>query len=106
MEESDIKYIIGKNSVNNWEIYRESNKNDTIFHLDKFPSPYVIVNIPILELSIAQINYAAQLCKLKSKYKNLPNLGIMYTPISNTKLGTEIGSFVVISRRKTNVIHI
>ena len=106
MDESHTTYIVGKNKEDNWKIYKESNQNYTIFHLDKFSSPYVIVNIPINDLTAAQINNAAQLCKSNSKYKNLPNLGVMYTSISNTKLGTNIGSFVVTSRRKTKVIHL
>lgn len=103
---SNIRYLIGKNAENNWNIYQASNRSDTIFHLDKFSSPYVIANVPITELTSEQIYTAAYLCKLKSKYKSYNNIGILYTPISNTNLGNEIGSFNIKSNGKKKVIHV
>ena len=121
----DINLLVGKNASNNWEIYKLSNLGlgsvaentsqvnpargnqiDTIFHLDKFPSPYVIINKPIEELSTELIIFAATVCKSKSKYKNVPNIGVLYTPISNTIIGDKVGSFIIVSNRKKHVIHI
>lgn len=102
----DINLLVGKNASNNWEIYKLSNQTDTIFHLDKFPSPYVIINKPIAELSTELIQFAATICKSKTKYKNVPNIGVLYTPISNTTIGDKVGSFVVVSNRKKHVVHI
>ena len=106
MINTGIIYSVGKNAQDNWKIYHESRQTDTIFHLDKFSSPYVIVNISITDLMPEQILTAAQLCKSKSKYKNLSNIGIFYTPISNTKLGDTIGSFVVNSNHKKKLVYI
>lgn len=102
----ETKYIVGKNMEDNWKIYKGSSQKDTVFHLDKFSSPYVIVNVPVDQLSTQQINIAASLCKEKSKYKNLPSLGVMYTSIANTKLGTKVGSFIVASNRKRKVVNL
>ena len=100
------KYLLGKNAADNWKIYKESSQADTVFHLDKFSSPYVIVNLPIAELTPEHINTAAELCKSKSKYKNMSNIGVMYTPISNTILGDALGSFIISSNHKVKVIYI
>ena len=105
MEET-VKYLVGKNAVDNWKIYKESSQTDTIFHLDKFSSPYIIVNVPITDLTNEQIYTAANLCKSKTKYKNIPNLGVMYTSISNTTLGTNVGAFHITSNRKVKVVNV
>lgn len=106
MNPTELVYLIGKNAVENWELYKKSQKTDTIFHLDKFSSAYVIINVEINKLTIEQINTAANLCKSHSKYKNVPHIGVFYTSISNTKLGKEIGSFIIISNRKTKTIKV
>ena len=99
-------YFVGKNSEDNWRIYKESNQNDTIFHLNKFSSPYVIIKIPIKDITNQQIYTAANICKQNSKYKNLPKVSVMYTPISNTRLGNKVGSFTTISNHKVKVINV
>ena len=102
----EIKYVVGKNAVDNWKIYKESSQTDTIFHLNKFSSPYVIINVPFKDITNEQIYTAAQLCKSKSKYKNLPNLGVLYTSISNTSLASKPGAFHINSNRKVKVVNI
>ena len=97
---------VGTSASENWLLYRKSRQCDTIFHLVKYPSAYVIAPIPMEDLTKEQILEAATLCKSKSKYKNLPNLAVMYTPISNTILGMELGSFVVKSNHKKKVVYV
>ena len=104
--ETQPRYLIGKNAEFNWKIYKASNPYDTIFHLDKFSSPYVIVNVPIDELTNKQKQIAALLCKSKSKYKNLSSVNVLYTPISNTMLGSQVGEFIIKSNKKKNMITI
>ena len=106
MDTTEPVYLIGKNAADNWELYKKSQKTDSIFHLDKFSSPYVIVNIDMDSLTAEQINTAANLCKSHSKYKNVPQIGVLYTSISNTKLGKETGSFIIISNRKTKIVRV
>ena len=99
-------YTIGKNAEDNWKIYRESSQTFTIFHLDKFSSAYVIVNVLMEDLTNQQIYTAADLCKSHSKYKNVPNTGVMYTSISNTHLGNKPGAFIVNSNKKVKVVYV
>lgn len=103
---SELNILIGKNAIDNWKIYKESGPTDTIFHLDKFPSPYVIANKPIADLTTEQINEAAILCKSRSKYKNMGKIGVMYTAKSNTVLGDIVGEFVVKSNKRKFLVNI
>jgi len=50
MNKEKINYKIGKNSEENWNIYKESEKYYTIFHLYNVSSPYVITNIKMDKL--------------------------------------------------------
>lgn len=97
---------IGKNKEENWKIYNEAEPTHTIFHLDSLSSPYVIVPISIEELTPAVVIEASQMCKLHSKYRNYHQIKVMYTAVSNTRLGAETGSFVVISNRKVKIIKV
>lgn len=103
---TDSIFLFGKNAQDNWNIYKASKQTDTIFHLDKLSSPYVIINVPMEFLTKEQIYAAALLCKSKSKYKNMANIGILYTPISNTVLGFVPGSFIVLSNHKKTVVNV
>jgi len=100
------RFLLGKNAEHNWDIYKASNPADTVFHLDKFPSPYVIINVPIDNLTKEQIYVAALLCKSKSKYKKMANIDILYTSISNTHLGTKSGSFIIDNNHKKLMINV
>ena len=39
----DLEILIGQNKKHNWEIYDNSNDLDVLFHLNSFPSCYVIL---------------------------------------------------------------
>lgn len=104
--EDTTKYTIGKNAEDNWKIYRESSQTHTIFHLDKFSSPYVIVNVAMQDLDNQKIYTAANLCKDNSRYKNIAHLAVMYTSISNTHLGKKPGSFIINSNHKVKIVHV
>jgi predicted ribosome quality control (RQC) complex YloA/Tae2 family protein len=99
-------FLIGKNAEDNWNIYRKSSQTDVLFHLDKFSSPYVIVNVSIDEITKELIMKAAQLCKGKSKYNNVPNIGVFYTSISNTKLGDKVGSLTLKSKSRRKMVNV
>lgn len=103
---SKARFLLGKNADSNWSIHRASDPNDTIFHVNKLSSPYVIINIPIEKLTKEQALTAAILCKSKSKHKNSPNLEILYTPISNTRLGDVPGLFIIKSESKKKILHV
>jgi predicted ribosome quality control (RQC) complex YloA/Tae2 family protein len=94
-EPNEPIYLVGRNAKNNWDIYKKSDELDTIFHLDNNPSPYVIINKPITELTKNEIIHASELCKSKSKFKDHDKVTVLYTSISNTFLGKVIGSFCI-----------
>ena len=105
----DYIFYIGENAQDNFELLDKFNDNQEYlwFHLNSFPSPYIIINITKSEL-MSNINkslilkYACELCKNNSKYKNLKNLKIIWTPIKNLKKTNNIGE-VLISGKK-NII--
>ena len=78
---NDVSFVLGENSKENWEIldnYSIINNNYIWFHLNSFPSGYVIMlsdNIVNQDL----LNYGALLCKENTKYRNLKNIKICYT---------------------------
>ena len=100
-EFNDITIIIGQNAQENWDLINFD--CDYIWlHLNSFPSCHVIIedNNPEQEV----LEYAAQLCKENTKYRNLKNLKICYTKCNNLKKGKDIGSVVYKSNRKVKTI--
>jgi len=110
IEYENYIFYIGQNAKENWELLDKFYKiNDEYiwFHLNSFPSPYVIVNTTINDLSKnSNINevllFGSQLCKDYSKYKFLSNLKIIYTSLKKLKKTDKIGE-VIISGKK-NII--
>jgi predicted ribosome quality control (RQC) complex YloA/Tae2 family protein len=96
----------GKNATHNWKLFNEASPNDTLFHLDKFPSGFVIINKPIEELTDEQVIECARLCKNNTKYRNFPKISVFYTSISNLRKGDFVGSLTLISNKKKKYIHI
>jgi predicted ribosome quality control (RQC) complex YloA/Tae2 family protein len=91
--------LLGENAQDNWNII-DFESNDIWLHLDSFPSCHVIIcnENPDNET----LMYAAQLCKSKTKYRNLKNVKVCYTKCSNLKKGGDIGSIIYKSKRKVN----
>ena len=101
-EEKIIK--IGQSAKENWDLIDNSNQNYIWLHLDSFPSCHVVIEDenPSNELLLE----GARLCKENTKYRNLKNLKICYTTISNLKKGNEIGSVSYKSNRKVKYIQL
>ena len=106
----DIIFEIGQNAKENWDIFernKENNGDYIWFHLNSFPSSYVIMKLSILELnekySKTQIDsilyYGANLCRENSKYKFLKDLKIVYSTLKKLKKGIKEGE-VIISGKK------
>jgi predicted ribosome quality control (RQC) complex YloA/Tae2 family protein len=106
----DIIFEIGENAKDNWEIFERNKEIDSDyvwFHLNSFPSSYVIMKFSILELnenySKSEIDnilyYGGNLCRENSKYKFLKDLKIVYTTLKKLKKGTKEGE-VIISGKK------
>jgi predicted ribosome quality control (RQC) complex YloA/Tae2 family protein len=93
--------IIGKNKEDNWKIFSEADPMDLWFHLDKFPSCYVILKG---DYSKERIQLAAELCKNNTKYRNLKNVAVIYTEKSNLKKGTNVGEVIIKNNKKVKKI--
>jgi len=108
---NNINYIVGQNAQENWNILDQANainSNYIWFHLNSFPSCYVIMYATLdflLDNSCnIYLNYGAQLCKNNSKYRDLNNLKICYTSLKKLKKTQKTGE-VIISGKK-NIIKI
>jgi len=97
-------YWVGRNAQDNWDIIKESNKNWTWIHLDKFPSGHVIICKDSNTVNNDEIIYGCNLCISYSKYKNQINLSLVYCLVSNLILGEDIGSVYFKSNKKTTKI--
>lgn len=96
-----INIIVGQNAKENWSLL-DTNENYLWFHLRSFPSCFVIIedeypdNLTVLE--------AATICKEHTKYRNLKNLKINYTPVKNLKKVGKEGTVQFISNRQVSTI--
>lgn len=103
---NDIKYVIGQNAKENYNILDQAYKIncDYIwFHLNSFPSCFVIMYSTLYELKPNNINdylnYGAYLCKQNTKYRNLADLKICYTQLKKLKKTNKIGEIIISGKR-------
>ena len=101
---------IGLNAKNNWELLDESNNNDLWFHLDNYPSCYVIVSINKNKKYIDSIiNYACKLCYVYSK-KKVPEskkaVCVCYTKCKNVIKGKTVGEAILLKKPKRIIYNI
>ncbi|CAN0448040.1 unnamed protein product [Pylaiella littoralis] len=101
MDDSPL-VAIGANARENWDLITDSEPEHIWVHLNSFPSPHVVIRSS--NPSISEIEFAAELCKANSKYKKIKNIKVMYTRIDNLKLGDEIGSVNILSKRKCKYV--
>ena len=105
---NDVKYIIGKNAEENWNLLdalKKINENYVWFHLDKFSSCYVIMCVTLSEINSQDyLYYGAQLCKENTKYKNMKNLKIVYTTLNKLTKTKTIGEVIISGKR--NIISV
>lgn len=85
-----------------WVLIKESSPEHLCFHLNSFPSPYVVIRCSDPGPDI--IAEAASVCKSKSKYSHLKNMRVLYTQVSNMKLDHENGTINIISMEKCNYV--
>jgi predicted ribosome quality control (RQC) complex YloA/Tae2 family protein len=102
---NEILCLVGNNAKENWKIFEESEDNNILFHLSSFPSCYVILKtIDLPDNNI--LNEAAKLCKMNTKYKNIPNIKVDYTFCKNIIKGDEEGEIIYKSNKKVKQITI
>jgi len=112
IEYNNIKFYIGENAKDNWQLLDDSNminKNFIWFHLNSFSSPYVIMYSTIEDIKNKSENniddfltFGANLCKENSKYKFLKDIKIIYTSLKKLKKTDNIGE-VIISGKKNYI---
>lgn len=96
-------YIIkcGQNQNENDHILRTSSDESLWFHLDKLPSPHVVmekINMDY-EWTVNDYNLAASVCKMNSKAKNW-TVNVIMTKISKLKFCDIMGQVSIIGKVK------
>ena len=99
VEYHGFEFQIGENANDNWDILKKSKQNWIWFHLDNFPSPYVILAEPIKSLKKNSnfrdlINHGCQLCKENSKYSN-QKVKVIWTTCKNVSFGNTPGEAII-----------
>jgi len=103
---NDIKYVIGQNAKENYNILDQAykiNSHYIWFHLNSFPSCFVIMYSSIEGLDESSLNdyltYGANLCKQNTKYRNLTDLKICYTQLKKLKKTNKTGEIIISGKR-------
>jgi len=87
--DDNTTFYIGENAKDNFNILSQAKQNDLWFHLSKCSSPFVILHG---KQNKTNINYAALLCKMNSKYKHMKNISIDYLPVKYVKKSIPVGT--------------
>jgi predicted ribosome quality control (RQC) complex YloA/Tae2 family protein len=102
----NIIFIIGQNAKENWDIFDENkkiNNNFIWFHLNSFPSPYVIMQSTFNDIDKSQIydilTYGANLCKENSKYTFLNDLKIIYCQLNKLTKTNKLGEVYITGKK-------
>ena len=109
-EFNNVKFILGQNAQENWNIFDEAKKENEYyiwFHLNNFPSGYVIMYSTLDNINDNVNEYllfASNLCKNNSKYKNLNNLKICYSILNKLEKTKNVGEIII--KGKKNIIKI
>ena len=99
----EILCIVGSNSKENWKIFDEANEDNIFFHLSSFPSCYVILKTEEI-VYMDTLKEAAKICKMNTKYKNVPNIKVDYTQCKNIIKGDKEGEIIYKSNKKVKQI--
>ena len=111
-EYNGVYYYIAKTAQENWDLLDKSkiiNSNYIWFHLNSFPSCYVIMYDTLKNLKDKYneidvelyLHYGAQLCKNNTKYRNLKNLKIIYTTLNKLSKSDKIGEVIISGKSNT-----
>ena len=106
---NDIEYCIGQTAKENWELLdtlQQENSDYIWFHLNSFPSPYIIMKTDLQLISEQShsdyLIYGATLCRDNTKYRNLKDLKVCYTRLKKLKKGNKVGEVII--KGKTGII--
>jgi predicted ribosome quality control (RQC) complex YloA/Tae2 family protein len=103
-EYNGVLFTLGKNAVENWEIFDKADPDHYFFHLSAFPSGYVYAatDSPTHE----HITFASSLCKFGTKYKSLKDIKVDYCTFSNLEKGPTPGMVIFKSKRKVSTVKV
>jgi predicted ribosome quality control (RQC) complex YloA/Tae2 family protein len=96
---------IGQNAKENWCILEKSNQSDIFFHLTHYPSCYVILETEDEKIENDIKENCALLCVENTKYKNIRNISVDYTEVSNVKKGEIVGEIEYKKKVKKIIIN-
>jgi predicted ribosome quality control (RQC) complex YloA/Tae2 family protein len=98
---------IGRNAQNNWDLIDDSTPADIWFHVDGEASAHLVLTVGNMkEMPDKKVlRRCAYLCKIKSKSKSCPKVGIRYTKIENVEKAEHIGQ-VFIEESKSKILFV
>ena len=105
-EYDDIKYYVGENAKENWELFDKSieiDKKYIWFHLNSFASPYIIMYATMDKIELMRdvyLKYGASLCLENSKYSYLRDTKIIYSELSKLKKGEKVREIILSGKKK------
>ena len=100
---------VGENAQDNWNLLDQSASNYVLFHLSSFSSCYLVLETSyniLTDIPLDIIKKSAELCKNKTKYKNMTDIKVDYTFCNNIKKGDTIGEIIYKSNKKVKSIKI
>ena len=107
IEYNGVIYYVGQNCNENWSLLDTNlkiNDNYIWFHLNSFPSCYVIMCSTLEYIANGNeynnyLYYGAELCKQYSKYK-FNNLKVIYTTLNKLTKTNKVGEVIVKGKKK------
>ena len=87
---TDVRFYIGENRHDNFDVIDMGSGNDLWFHAKKVSSCHVLAELPDIHINkkahIEIVKYGCQLCKQHtSKLNALNNVEFIYTEVQNVK---------------------
>jgi predicted ribosome quality control (RQC) complex YloA/Tae2 family protein len=101
--QTEVSYIIGKDSSENFQIIDDAKPHDLWFHVEGLASCHVIAHVDeewSNKQLIPVVKQGAVLCKMYSKYKSVKKLPIIYTKVKNLEKTDTLGSVVTQNEKK------
>jgi len=101
-----LVYKRGENAQDNWNLLEQAKEDHIFFHLSKFPSCYVIMEVNNTNFSIDMCIIGAEFCKSGTKYKHMKDVKVDYCKCSNLIKGSETGQVIYKSKGKVHTLKV
>lgn len=90
---NDVKYRLGRNAKENFELIDDADQEDWWFHLSDEPSGHCIIDSSTVDKDM--IIFASSLVKEYSKFKNNKKVKVVYTQVKNITKTKTLGQVIV-----------